>query len=56
MGPGGSGGTREAPLSYPSAFPGSPGASRKPPGPKTNQSKKIKNLKEFTDRWSYVTH
>ena len=39
------------PLGYPWAF-GPPGASRRLPGPKTNQSKKPKNLKELTERWS----
>lgn len=28
------------------------GASRSSPGPKTNQSDKLKNLKELTERWS----
>ena len=51
-GPGGSGGPREAPQSPPWAFPGPPGASRRPPGPKTNQSKKPRNLKELTEHWS----
>ncbi len=32
--------------------PGAPGASRRPPGPKTNQSKKPRNLKELTEQWS----
>ncbi len=50
-GPGGSGGPREAPQSHPWAFPGPPGASRRPPGPKTNPSKKPKNLKELTEQW-----
>ena len=31
---------------------GSPGASRRPPEPKTNQSKKHRNLKELTEQWS----
>jgi hypothetical protein len=44
-------GPREAPLSYPWAFPGPPRASRRPPGNKTNQSNKPKNLKELTARW-----
>ncbi len=50
--PGGSGGPREAPLSYPWAFLGPSGASRRPPGPKTNQSEKTRNLKELTEQWS----
>ena len=48
---GGSGGPREAPLGYPWAFPEPPGASRRPTGPKTNQSKKPRNLKGLTERW-----
>ncbi len=43
-GPGGSGGPREGP---PWDFPGPPGASRRPSGPETNQSKKPRNLKEL---------
>ncbi len=39
------------PLGYPWAFPGPPGASRGPQGPKTNQSKKPRNLKELTEQW-----
>ena len=31
---------------------GLPGASGGPPGPKTNQSKKHRNLKELTEQWS----
>ena len=34
---------------------GPPGASRRPPGPKTNQSKKPRNLKGLTERWR-ATH
>ncbi len=49
--PGGSGGPREAPLGYPWAFPGPPGAFRRPPGPKTNESKKLRNVKELTEQW-----
>ena len=45
------GGPREAPQSPSWAFPGPPGASRGPPGPKTNQSKKLRNLKELTEQW-----
>ena len=41
----GSGGPREAPQSPPWAFPGPPGASRRSPGPKTNQIKKPRNPK-----------
>ncbi len=44
-GPEGSGGPREVPLSHPWAFPVPPGASRRPPGPKTKQSQKLRNLK-----------
>ncbi len=44
-GPGASGGPRKVPLGYLWAFPGPPEASRKPPGPKTNQSKNPRNLK-----------
>ncbi len=51
-GPGGSGGSREAPQSPPWAFPGPPGASRRPPGPKTNQSEKPRNLTELIKQWS----
>ncbi len=51
-GSGNSGGPREAPKSHPWAFPGPPGASRRPPGPKANQSKKPINLKELTEQWS----
>ncbi len=40
------------PLGYPWALPGPPGASRRLPGPKTSQSRKPKNLKELTERWS----
>ncbi len=36
-GPGASGGPRKVPLGVPWAFPGPPGASKKPPGPKTNR-------------------
>ncbi len=36
-GSGASGAPRRVPLGYPWAFPGPPGASRRPPGPKTNQ-------------------
>ncbi len=57
-GPGGSGDPREAPEGPPWAFPGPPwafpgppGASRRPPGPKTNQSKKPRNLKDLIDQW-----
>jgi hypothetical protein len=39
-----SGGPREAPQSPARAFPGSPRASRRPPGPKTNQRNKSRNL------------
>ncbi len=42
------------PQSPPWAFPGPPGASRKPPGPKTDQSKKPRNLKELIKQWSSV--
>ncbi len=49
---GGSVGPREAPLGYLSAFPGPPGASRRPPRPKTNQSQKPRNLKELAEQWS----
>ncbi len=42
------------PLGYPWAFPGPPGISRRPPGPKTNQSKKPKNLKDLTEQWSLI--
>ncbi len=35
------GGPRGAPRRPPWAFPGSPGASRRPPGPKTNKSKTL---------------
>ena len=52
LGPGGSEGPREAPQSPPWAFPGPPGASRRPPGPKTNKSKKHRNLKELIKQWS----
>ena len=52
-GPGGSGAPREVPEGPPWAFPVPPGASRRPPGPKTNQSKKPRNLKELTERWSH---
>ncbi len=51
-GPSGSGGPREAPLGYLWAFPGPPGASRRPPGPKTNRSKKHRNPKELIEQWS----
>ena len=50
-GPGASGGPWKAPLGYPWVFPGPPGASRRPPGPKTKQSKKPRNLKELTEQW-----
>jgi hypothetical protein len=49
---GGFEGPRKAPLGYPWAFPGPPWASRRPPGPKTNQSKKPGNLKELTEQRS----
>jgi hypothetical protein len=45
---------RKVPLGYPWAFRGPPGASRRPPGPKTNQSKKHRNLKEVTEQWSPI--
>ncbi len=51
-GPGESGGHREAPQSPPWAFPGPPRASRRPPGPKTNQSERPRNLKELIMQWS----
>ncbi len=51
-GPGGSGGPREAPRSPAWAFPGPPGASRMPPGPKTNQSKKSRSLAKLIEQWS----
>jgi hypothetical protein len=41
---GGSGGPREASQSHLSGFRGLSWASRRPPGPKTNQSKKLKNI------------
>ncbi len=53
-GPGASGGPRKVSLGYPWAFPGPPEASRRPPGPKTDQSKKPRNLKELTERWRRV--
>ncbi len=53
-GPGASGGPRKVPLGHPWAFPGPPEASRRPPGPKTNQSKKPRYLKELTERWSQL--
>ncbi len=40
------------PPGYPWAFPGPPGACRRPSGRKRTQSKKPKNLKELTERWS----
>ncbi len=49
---GASEGPRKVPLGYPWAFPGPPEASRRSPGPKTNQSKKPRNLKELTEQWS----
>ena len=45
-------GPREGPQSYPWAFQGPPEASRRHPGPKTIQSKKIRHLKILTLRWS----
>ncbi len=39
------------PLGYPWAFPEPPGASRRPPGPKTNPRKKPRNLKAFIKQW-----
>ncbi len=39
-------------MGYPWAFPRPPGASRRPPVPETNQSKKLRNLKELTEQWS----
>ncbi len=53
-GPGASEGPRKVPLGYPLAFPGDPGASRRPPGPKTKQTKKPRNLNELTEQWRYV--
>ena len=40
------------PLGFPRAFPGPPGAPRRPPAPKTNQSKKTINKRELTEQWS----
>ncbi len=51
--PGASGGPRKVPLGYPGAFPGPPGASRRPPGPKTNQQK-LRNLKEVAESWNQL--
>ena len=48
-GPAVSGGPQKVPLGYPWAFPGPP---ERPPGPKTNQSKKHRNLKEMIEQWS----
>ena len=45
-------GPREGPQSYPWAFQGPPEASRRHPGPKTIQSKKLRHLKILTERWS----
>jgi hypothetical protein len=44
-------GSREAPEGPPWAFPRPLGASRRPPGPETNQSKRPRNLKEFLKQW-----
>ncbi len=54
LGQGGSGGPRETPQSPPWAFPGRPGASRRSPGPKTNQCKKPRNLKALIKQWCKV--
>ncbi len=48
-GPGPSGGPRKVPLGYPWAFPRHPEASRRPPGPKTNQSQKPRNVSKRID-------
>ncbi len=45
LGPGGSGSHREIPKGTPSAFPGPPGASRKPAAHDTNQCKQLRNQK-----------
>ncbi len=39
------------PLGCPWAFPGRPEASQRPPGLKTNQSNKPRNLKELIEQW-----
>ncbi len=52
-GPRGSGGPAGGPPPSPSwALPGPPGASRRPPGPKTNEGKKSGNLKKLIEQWS----
>ncbi len=44
-------GPREAPGRPPGLSVGLPGASRRPPGPKTNHSKKPRNLNKVTELW-----
>ncbi len=48
-GPGASGGPRKVPLGFPWAMPGSPGATRRPPGPQTNQTK----TKTWTEQYKH---
>ncbi len=47
----GQGEVRGPPGGPPGPSVGLPGASRRPPGPKTNQSKKPRNPKELTEHW-----